>query len=81
VIIRKKIEIWTDLCDVGFGVEVSEQNDKGDHVDYESVLHPKREVASRSDAIDAQNQSGRELNELEDRQVLLPPEILGHGGS
>lgn len=77
----QSIEIWTDLCDVGFGVEVSEQNDEGDHVDDEGVLHPERKVASRADAVDAQNQSGRELNELEDRQVLLPPEVFGHGGS
>lgn len=75
------IEIWTDLRDIGFGVEVSKQNDERDHVDNESVLHPEREIATRSYAVDAQNQSGRELNELEDRQVLLPPEVLADGGS
>lgn len=44
----------TDLCDVGFGVEVPEQDDKGDHVNHQGVLHPEREVASGSDTVNAQ---------------------------
>lgn len=68
----------SDLCDIGFGVEVPEQDDEREHVNYESVLHPERKVASRSNAIDSQNQSSRKLDELEDCQVLLPPEVLGH---
>jgi len=43
----------SDLCDISFGIEVSEQDDEREHVNYEGVLHPKREVASRSNAIDS----------------------------
>ena len=69
------------LSNVGFGIEVSEEHDEGDHVYDEGVLHPKREVASRLDAVDAEDQGSSELDQLEDGQVLLPPEVLGHLGS
>lgn len=52
----------SDLRDVGFGIEIPEQDDEGEHVDHEGILHPEGKVASRSDAVDAENQSSRELD-------------------
>jgi len=68
----------SDLRNVGFSVEIPKQDDKGKHVDHEGVLHPKGKIASRSDTVDSQNQGGRELDELEDRQIFLPPEVFSH---
>lgn len=75
---KLRVKSASDLRDVGFGVEIPKQDDEGEHVDHEGILHPEGEVASRSNAVDPENQGSRELDQLEDRQVLLPPEIFTH---
>jgi hypothetical protein len=69
------------LSDVSLGIEVPEEYNEGDHVNNESVLHPKRKVAAGLDAVDTKNQSSRKLDQLEDGQVLFPPEVFGYGRS
>lgn len=71
----------TNLGNVGFGVEVTEEDDERDHVNDEGVLHPEREVAAVLDAVYPEDEGAGELYQLEDGQVLLPPEELGDLGT
>lgn len=50
------------LFDVSLNVEVAKENDERHHVHDQGVLHPEGEIAPRSDAVDAHNESSRELD-------------------
>lgn len=55
-------ELATNLSNVGFHVEVSEEDDEGDHVDDEDVVHPQRKLAASPDAVDTEDQGAGELD-------------------
>lgn len=66
------------LCNVGFGVEVSEEYDERNHVNNKSVMHPQGEFAASSDSVNSEYKGSCELNELENGQILLPPQVFRH---
>lgn len=54
---------WTGLgFGVGFAVEVAEQEDEGERIADEHVLHPPREPTSGQDGIQSQDDASRELD-------------------
>lgn len=53
---------FTHPFHVSLRIEVAEENDKGNHVDDQGVLHPHREVAVRPDTVNAEDEGHSELN-------------------
>lgn len=66
------------MINVGLHVEIAEERNEGEHVNDERIVHPEREIAPRPNSVDAQNHRARELDHLQDGQVLLPPQVLRH---
>lgn len=61
---------------VSRSIKLAKQNYKRECIANKDILHPPCKLTTRENGIETKNDSSRKLYQLQDCQVLFPPEIL-----